>query len=123
MTADFSSMSGEEKRGYLIALGINPENLGEFASGNSSDPQKAKGERVSIKKDEFSKKEIHLLRKKTAMVEGSLSVAFYEMLRADFVDVEVGDQVTVEVRPHGENGVPEPLSVRETVEVGLEPYI
>lgn len=59
---------------------------------------------MSIKKDEFSKKEMHLLREKTAVVEGSLSVAFYEMLRADFVDVEVGDQMTVEVRLLGETG-------------------
>ncbi|KXA92678.1 hypothetical protein AKJ64_02575 [candidate division MSBL1 archaeon SCGC-AAA259E17] len=63
-------MSKEEKRGYLMALGIDPENPEEFSSKSGSDPQTTKGEKVSVKREGFSSEELRLLQKMPARSGG-----------------------------------------------------
>ncbi|KXA98249.1 hypothetical protein AKJ37_00865 [candidate division MSBL1 archaeon SCGC-AAA259I09] len=123
MTEDFSSMSKDEKKGYLKALGVDPEKLGEDPPEKKAKDRTVEEETVSVKREEFSREEKILLRKKSAKIWGALGVAFHEILRATFVDVEIGEQVTVRVRPRKGSKTLNSLSVREAIKAGLQPYL
>ncbi|KXA95650.1 hypothetical protein AKJ65_01300 [candidate division MSBL1 archaeon SCGC-AAA259E19] len=123
MTKDLSSMSEDEKRGYLKALGVDPGKLGEDPPEKRAKDRTTEERTVSVKKEEFSRRERTLLQKESARIWGALSVAFHGVLRATFVDAEVGEQVTVRVRPRTGSKTLNSLSVREAIKAGLQPYL
>lgn len=121
MSTDFSSMSEEEKKGYLKALGIDRETLQKEASESGLEARSGDEKMITLEKEEFTKKEIFLLQKDEPRVRGALSTTFHSALRASLVDVRVDKQVKVALRCGSSNLEPE--NVRRAIKDGLAPCL